>query len=583
VAIGVSGAMPTDGSVSNQTATLKLPDNRPPRYHIIVAAAVTPSGSGQDPLAVARSELVEVKKAPVDTLRAEHEAWWREYWSRSFLNVTSPDKSAERLVRAYYVHMYTLGCVGRGAVPPKWDGGPGLMRGDERAWGLSEWVQEIRFTYMPLYAANRLEIARGLADRYSRMVPYLLEQTRMMWGIPGLWIPETVSPWGHAEDWVLKDDGRGAAGDHFQRWDPKTAPHGRFELYNPYVGFLFTAGLEICHHYLTYYRYSGDEAFARDQAYPVVRGVCEFVAGLMRKGPDGRYHLDPANALETWWLVRDPSDTLDGVRAIFPEFIKLAAAYGRDAELRGRCDEILADLPEPPRGVWGEDGKVDPTVDAYAPAAAKGKDPGRRNAENPALYRVYPFGLSGIGSPDFDRAKRTFEHRICSLGNGWSMDPIWAARLGLGDEASKLLAEHAKRYNRFRYGGWTSNDSQVFPDRLSVAPFLDAGGLSAFGLQECLLQSHNGLIRLIPAVAADWSGEFELRAEGGFLVQATFQPGRQVGPVRITSRLGRPCVIANPYASQCVVRTADRIVSKSDARMIRFETEPGDVHILRPE
>ena len=72
------------------------------------------------------------------------------------------------------------------------------MRGDERTWGLSEWVQEIRFTYLPPYAANRLEMARGLSRHYSQMKTYLLEQTKRMWGVRGLWIPETVLPWGHA-------------------------------------------------------------------------------------------------------------------------------------------------------------------------------------------------------------------------------------------------------------------------------------------------------------------------------------------------------------------------------------------------
>ena len=78
------------------------------------------------------------------------------------------------------------------------------MRRDERTWGLAEWVQEIRFTYMPLYAANRQEMAKGLTDHYTRMRPYLRRQTETMWGLDGLWIPETVLPWGHAEDFVLK-------------------------------------------------------------------------------------------------------------------------------------------------------------------------------------------------------------------------------------------------------------------------------------------------------------------------------------------------------------------------------------------
>jgi hypothetical protein len=46
----------------------------------------------------------------------------------------------------------------------------------------------------------------------------------------------------------------------------------------------------------------------------------------------------------------------------------------------------------------------------------------------------------------------------------------------------------------------------------------DAGGLSAAALNEILLQSHGAILRIAPAVAANWSGVFRLRAEGGFLV-----------------------------------------------------------------
>ncbi len=578
VAVAAGSITPVRCAAKKLTGTLTLPDKRPPTYHLIIASAVTPSGSGAAPLAVAKRELGEVSRTPLSTLQAEHQAWWRDYWGRSFLRVTSPGKTADWLTAAYHVHLYTLGCTNRGPVPAKWDGGAGLMRRDERNWGLAEWVQEIRFTYMPLYSANRLEMARGLADHYSGMIDYLAEQTETMWGIDGLWIPETVLPWGHAEDWVLADDGRGAEG-HYQRWDPKAAPYGRFELYNPYVGFLFTAGLEVCHHYLTYYRYSGDEAFARQQAYPIVRGVCAFVAGLMRKGQDSRYHLDPANALETWWMVRDPSDTLDGIRAIFPAFIRFAERYDRDAGLRDRCATILAALPDAPLGHWSADSRIDANVDVYAPAAKLNKFVKRVNAENPALYRVYPFGLSGIGTPDYDRARRTFDHRICSLGNGWSMDAIWAARLGLGEQACALAAQHAKRYNRFRYGGWDSNDSRVFPDGLAAAPFLDAGGLSAFALSEMLLQSHNGVIRLAPAVARTWSGIFRLRAEGGFLVAADFRDG-DVRFAEIISLLGNPCTIANPWPTGCVIRRGSSIIARRSERTVGFETEPGGRYLL---
>ena len=575
VVLGTGNVRPKDCFAKDNKATMTLPQERPSRYYIVLASAVT---TDERALAAAQHELHSAMAVPLSTLKIHQQAWWRDYWSKSLLRIASPDKMADRLCAAYHVHMYTLACVNRGPMPCKWDGGAGLMRGDERTWGLSEWVQEIRFTYLPLYAANRLEMARGLPKHYSQMKPYLLEQTKRMWGVDGLWIPETTLPWGHAEDFVLKDTGEARAG-HFLPWDPKTARYGKFDRYNGYVGFLFTAGLEVCHHYLTYYRYGGDDRFLRKEAYPIIRDVCRFVSGLLRKEADGRWHLEPANALETWWMVRDPADTLAGIQAIFPEFIRLSKQYGQDNDLRTKCAEILAALPEPTLEHWARDGTIESNANTYAPAAAKDQFPAARNFEIPALYRVFPFGLSGIGSPDFDLCRNTFDRRIFGITNSWSMDAIWGARLGLGEEACKLLGEHAVRYNRFRYGGWDSSNSSVFPDGLSVVPYMDGGGLSAFGVNEVLLQSHNGLVRVLPAVSKSWSGSFRLRAEGGFVVTADFAEGSPRW-VEVKSLLGKKCRIENPWHDTCIVRVADRVILRSNATIIEFETASGEVFLV---
>lgn len=65
----------------------------------------------------------------------------------------------------------------------------------------------------------------------------------------------------------------------------------------------------------------------------MIRDVNLFVTSLLCKEDYGRYHLDPANAQETWWLVRDPEDTLIGLRAILPEFILLSSQHPEDGEL----------------------------------------------------------------------------------------------------------------------------------------------------------------------------------------------------------------------------------------------------------
>jgi len=556
---------------------MRLADRRPANYHLIISAAVTETGN---PLEVAQRQLGDAAASSLERLRKEHQAWWRDYWGKSFLCFESMDQQAEWLTAAYHVHMYMLACVNRGQYPALWLGAAG------HDCTAADWVQEVRFNFMPLYAANRLDMARLLPDTISRMVPFLKAQCPKVWGVEGLWMPETYMPWGYATDVALKDDGRGTSDPLPLRWDPKNGPYGLFEHYNGHVIFLFTSGLEISHHYLTYYRYTGDEEFLRRQAYPVIRGVCEFFSNLLQKEKDGRYHLDPANALETWWMIRDPADTFDGIRAIFPEFIRLSETYHLDADLRAKCETILEALPEPNLGKWHDDGRVDPTVDAYAPAGGKHQFKHRINAENPALYRVYPFGLSGIGTPDYDRAVRTFECRTSPLWFGWAMDAIWAARLGLADRACSLLVEHARRFNIFPYGGWFvynhASHTHRFPRHgIQTHPYLDSGGCSAAAFNEILLQSHNGLIRVAPAIDKTWSGIFQLRAEGGFLVAADIYKGHPRF-AEIRSLLGRPCRVAKPWDGKCIVRQGREVVLQTHEDQIEFDTVAGKIYILEP-
>jgi hypothetical protein len=306
------------------------------------------------------------------------------------------------------------------------------------------------------------------------------------------------------------------------------------------------------------------------------------MCNLLRREADGRYHLDPANALETWWQVRDPADTLDGIRAIFPEFIKLSKRYELDANLRARCQTVLAALPDHSIGKWHDDGRVDPGIDAYAPAAGKHDFPRRINCENPALYRVYPFGLSGIGSPDYERCKRTFEYRTSPLWWGWSMDAIWAARLGLKDEACSLLVEHARRFNTFPFGGWELRHPRPIPrEGPAVPPFLDGGGCSATAFQEILLQSHGGIIRVAPALSDKWDGVFQLRAEGGFLVGADLHRGSP-SLIEVRSLFGKRCRIANPWKSGCTVQQGSSAIRKTKKDIVEFDTVAGETYLLEP-
>ena len=96
---------------------------------------------------------------------------------------------------------------------------------------------------------------------------------------------------------------------------------------------------------------------------------------------------------------------------------------------------------------------------------------------------------------------------------------------------------------------------------------------AAAGLQEMLIQSYSGTVKLFPAVPESWknAGFYKLRTEGAFLVSALKQNGK-VARVEISSEKGGRLKLQNPFG------TNDFEVSLSGCKQI-----PGSNKILEFE
>ena len=82
---------------------------------------------------------------------------------------------------------------------------------------------------------------------------------------------------------------------------------------------------------------------------------------------------------------------------------------------------------------------------------------------------------------------------------------------------------------------------------MTYRPFTLEGNFAfASALQEMLLQSHTGVVRLFPAIPSDWQDvSFStLRTYGAFLVSASMEKG-EVNKVEITSEKVGEIVMEN--------------------------------------
>ena len=102
-------------------------------------------------------------------------------------------------------------------------------------------------------------------------------------------------------------------------------------------------------------------------------------------------------------------------------------------------------------------------------------------------------------------------------------------------------------------------------------------------LNEMLLQSHDGVLRLFPVWPRSQPARFgQLRARGAFLVSAECREG-QVQSVRIRSEQGRDCVIQNPWPGEAwVIVRSGQMPERLQTQQASLPTRPGETFELKP-
>ena len=610
VAVSATGGQIKDGAV-------EIPADHAGDFRVMVTAQVTRDGQ---PLASALAKLRELQAVDPAVIRSQHDAWWKDFWNRSWLEM-SGDKDAEYLTRLWFTDLYTFAGIFGGRLPPTFNGSSMLVMNDYSSWtGIYTW-QNTRELIWPMGSANHSEYASLYFKTLDRYFSWCQDHATKN-GKTGLWLWENVEHWQDPDNqFDPKPDQRIAT--PFDR--KKLEDRGNLDLERSggsWYHHTTQDGAELVQLMFDHARYTGDETFVKRVLSPWLRECSLFYLKYLKEGDDGLWHMVPANAAETWWKVKDSMTELCGVRYCLEQVSKHGQEFAYEPELIAMARDRLERLAPLPVGRWrqklckndeieilrqkhpkaGGLGKnvrevtvfdgVEKTDEVYSIAADIGEDPIRHNAENPDLYIVFPYTRVGIGSEASDllRGVRTFTERTFRNSYGWSPDGVQAARLGLPDTADVIL-HHANRQQTYPYGGWR-NCAGDLPGSttkgVTDTPQLDTVGVNMTAIQEMLLQSHDlaaeeklldgGPIRLIPAIRRNWSGNFKLRARGGFLVTCRFENGA-VTRAEILSERGRTLQVVNPFAS-CAITVNGKELPPSKDRLLSLPTKPSEAMVL---
>jgi alpha-L-fucosidase 2 len=460
----------------------------------------TAEGSDADWLSKSRA----AKPGNIGEARAAHRQWWDRFWNRSHIFL-SGDADAAAVTQGYTLQRYITACAGRGAFAIKFNGSifttdfPGKTRrekgsqvdipdpltADDRSWGGQYWFQNTRPMYWPRLAAGDFDLMRPLFKMYEDMLPRNAARVKEFYGHEGAYFRETAPFWGD-----------------LTKLGPESAGNYTAHYYLPI--------LELCAMMLDYYDYTGDQTFARDSLLPMCAAGLTFYDQHFPRSPDGKLLLEPVNSIEMFWKVRNPAPDLAAFYFLLPRLLALPDDLA-DAKTKAGWRRLLGEMPAIPSGE--KNGKR-----VLLPYEGEQTSPAK-NSEVPELYAVYPFRIYGVGKPDLQIALDTFDGRAIKRTKCWHQDPVWAAYLGLADDARRDVTRNlTNRDPRLRFPAFWEKGHDYAPDQ-------DNGGNGELALQRMLLQSDGRRLLLLPAWPVGWNADFKLHAPLDTTVEGRVENG----------------------------------------------------------
>ncbi len=499
----------------------------------------------------------------LDQTREKTSLWWDEFWRRSWLVIDpkNPGSQAWQLGRNYQLFRYQLACNAYGEYPTKFNGGnftydPSLVEErrvytpDWRAWGGGSFTaQNQRLVYWPMLKTGDFEFMKPQFEFYRRALPNATARVKTYWGHEGCLFTEQMENFGLpiACAWGWEHP------DAVARKRPRDFEHG--VQVNGACIYHYEAQLEFSYMILEYHRFTGADI---TRYLPFIHGSVRFfdahyqMRHEKRAGrpldDDGKLVIYPSTSCESYKGAKNPSDVIAGLQACAHSLLQLDARFmGRQERkyYRGLLDRI------PDYGYGDVHG-----VRIMKPAWSWEK---YQNVECPQFYPLFPFNRFALQDADaIELFQRTWEHGTFpkNMVVSWHQDGIFFARMGMTEAAAdyntRKMQDSGRRFPTF----WGPGHDWV-PDH-------NWGGSGMIGLQEMLMQTIGGEIRLLPAWPEAWDVDFKLHAPQKTIVEGSIRQG-SLAALTVTPESRRDDVVIDGLTRPSVHAVGDRRADAKEA------------------
>jgi alpha-L-fucosidase 2 len=505
----------------------------------------------------ARQMVERMAAKPVRQILEDSQTHWGDFWSRSA--VEFDDKDLERI---WYQNQYFLACCLR---PHKV--APGLFGNWSTGRIGTAWHSDYHMDYNTqqvfwgVFSSNHAEQHLPYVELCQNLMAMSEKYAKEKFHLPGAYFPHSAYP----------------------------VPSQMVPYPVPPWGYQISETPWTVQSLWWQYLYTQDEDYLR-RVYPILRAAARFIAAYVKQGEDGKYHVIPTVSSENWGFTVDYRLNKDCILDLALSQFLLEAVVGASAVLQ----EDEAD-----RRQWKE------ILDHMAPYPAAPGSYGEvwldvANAPVEYIYNVpitmapvFPAEQVGIGRNEnqLEIARRTARLLRLEGGNDLVYQPLIRARLAMLDlKWFKSQVQYCQlpdriANDRIRQVGGRYNDSTNFDFMMRMGVWTENLSLPAV-LNECMLQSYTGTLRLFPNTQNLGAARFQnLRAAGAFLVSAAFD-GHEVSAVSILSEKGRPVRLAKPWPSIDVrvtrARDGQNVPTRSEEGMVMFETQAGERYRIAP-
>ena len=524
-----------------------------PEFTILVSVVTSKESNTPERDAIALLDGVE--KQTIANLKQEKNNWYNRFWSNSFVKLGN-----DYLENIYYMRRYLMASGSQGPYPIAFNGGLWRWNRDVINWGTPHhWNTQQQ--YWGLAAQNDLQLMAPYINTYNKMLPHLEALAKEKNG------GNNAILLAEAHDF----DGRQVSKD----WGTMAKS--------------YTQASQVAQLFWDYYQFTGNKVFLQNIAYPFMKKASNFYLNKLQWDKKKKKYFLKSTLYESE-NIKEAKNVLSDrvtIQTLFNSCITAAKQLKMDKDKVRQWQNVIGNL----RPIGFE---TDANCGELATAAETYYTEKRYTPFNWAIggAPAFPTGLLGIDDSETRLGKAVINFIKCNgMVNAHYPTPIVAARMGRGDEALTYLLNGIKEHQNFPQG--LLNNVTGYPHniynlksvydliggyKIRSKPFFQMGmepiSNYATTVNEMLLQSNEGKIRVFPAIPSNWKDStdvaFTLRARGAFMVSSYMNKQGVIKQVGIKSLKGNNCQLQNPWPGE-------KVAVYSNNKLVKIKKQAGDV------